>query len=309
MRKYRFFFVLLFVYSCCTSIVCAMRSIDCKSETDVVIDMDYFWSSDYKKNINDIKEIDLKNMRSRLKQELCLLPDATALDHLLYLSTIRKNNEKKTPFTQEQQDRFNSCFKTEQFVSYCFAINGVVIACAALLPFANLVGLSHCSNITQSECLSQVSSIMIPTVMASGGIFIEGFVSLCATGLLPDLSSRKANKVQDELAILSRNYATIAKYWIDIYFNSPEKAHYIVGQFDIEELKKRVKLKTYTTSVGNDLVNPLEEAWHFIKYNNILVTFTEIESYIYNKIHCREIVSLSRQIKLLGKIVHKKIQK
>ena len=45
------------------------------------------------------------------------------------------------------------------------------------------------------------------------------------------------------------------------------------------------------------MVSPLEEAWHFIKHGNVLVTFTEIENYLYNKI-------LSRRIESLEKIVH-----
>ena len=133
-----------------------------------------------------------------------------------------------------------------------------------------------------------------------------GFVSLYATGLLPDLSSRKANKVQDEIGDLNRRYATIAKYWIDIYFKYPEKAQYIARKIDIEELKLRARSKTYKTKAGGSLVAPLEEAWHFITHNTVLITFTEIENYLYNKIHSRHIDSLNERIESLEKIIQEK---
>ena len=159
------------------------------------------------------------------------------------------------------------------------------------MPFTNVVGLLQGSNSTQSEGLSQISTIIIPTAISVGGALVSGFMSLYATGILTERAARKANKVQDEIGYLSHTYATVAKYWIDIYFNYPEKARWIANKFDIEELKIRAQQKTHITKSGSFLVNSLEEAWHFIKQGTILVTFTEIENYLYNKIYRRQIQS------------------
>lgn len=273
---------------------------------DVAIDMHCFWSEGYHKNINDIQNLDLKVIRSSLKNEQFLPVHADTLYHLLYFSTIRKNNGIKTPFTQKQQAKFDAALKVKQSVPWCFGINGAVIVCTSLLPFTNLIGLSQCSNVTQTACLSQIATIMTPTLFSVVGSLAVGFVSLYATGFSPDISSRKADKVQDEIAYLSHKYATIAKYLIDIYFNCPEKARYIVDKFDIEELKKRAQSKTHKTKIGGSLVSPLEEACHFIKEQTVLITFTEIENYLYNKINHRHIELLNKRIESLEKTIHEK---
>jgi len=298
MHNYRFFFFSMVIAICCVRNACSMDlANDSDKKNDAVIHMRHFWSDDYSKNISEIENLDLKSIRLSLKDENHLSPHADALCHLLYLSTIRNNNAIKTPFTRKQQDRFDQALKIKRSVPWFFGINGVVIVCTALFPFTNLAALSQCSNATQTECLSQIATIMTPTVASVTGALAVGFVSLYATGISPDLSSRKADKVQDEIGHLSHKYATIAKYWIDIYFNCPEKAHYIADKFDIEEIKMRANLKTYKTKAGGSLVSPLEEAWHFIKHNTVLITFTEIENYLYNKI-------LSKRVESLEKIVH-----
>jgi hypothetical protein len=297
MRNYRFFFAMVIVV-CCAQSICAMEMVNCDDKkNDVAINMHHFWSEDYNKNISKIKDLDLKKIRSSLKAEAFLPTHADTLNHLLYLSTIGKKNKAKTLFTQKQQNKFDASVKIKRSVPWCFVINGAVIICTSLFPFTNLAGLSQCSNATQSECLSQTATIMTPAGISVAGALVVGFVSLYATGLSPDISARRADKVQDEIGHLSRNYATIAKYWIDIYFNCREKAEYIADKFDIDELRMRAQLKTYKTRIGGSLVSPLEEAWHFIKYNTVLITFTEIENYLYNKIHCRRIESLEKIVR------------
>ncbi len=155
-----------------------------------------------------------------------------------------------------------------------------------------------------TECLSQIATIATSTAASVVGAATVGFVSLYATGLSPDNSSRRANKVQDEIGHLSRNYATIAKYWIDIYFKHPDKAQYIAQKIDIEALKTRAQLKTHKKRSGSSLVTPLEEAWHFITYKTVLITFTEIENYLYNKIHKQDIECFKKRIESLERIVH-----
>jgi len=280
---------------------------------DVAIEMSHIWSSDYSKNINEIKNINLNGIRLKLKAENYLSPHADTLHHLLYLSTIRKKNREKTPFTQKQQSKFDTAFTVKRSVPWSFFVNGVVIGVTAMIPFTNFVSLVQCSNTTQSYCLAQTSAITIPTITSVVGALAVGFVSLYATGLSPDLSSRKANKVQDEIVHLSRKYATVAKYWIDIYFENQKQAEHIAEKFDIEELKLRAQQKTYKAKLGNSLVSPLEEAWHYIKYKTILITFTDIENYIYNKINCKQIEDLrtshelfEKRIELLEKMVHTK---
>jgi hypothetical protein len=297
MQNHRFFFLVMVVGTCCMHNLCAMELVkNDDKKKDVAINMQHFWSDDYTRNISSIQNLDLKKMRSGLKKEQFLPDHSDTLHHLLYLSTIR-NNDNKTLFTYKQQGKFDTALQVKQSVPLFFGINGAVIIGTALFSFTNLAGLLQCSNATQTYCLSQTSTIMTPTVTSVAGILLGGFVSLYATGLSPDLSSRKADKVQDEIGHLNRKYATIAKYWIDIHFSCPEKAQYIANQFDAEAIKQRAQLKTHKTKVGNDLVNPLEEAWHFIKHNNILITFTEIENYLYNKIHSRHIESLEKIVR------------
>lgn len=275
----------------------------------IAIEMRHFWSDNYSKNICTIKDLDLKSMRSHLKKEEFLLPNASALDHLLYLSTIRKKNEVKTLFTQKQQARFDIAFKIRRSVPWFFGINGAVIFGTALFPFTNFAELSQCANSTQLECLSQIAAIMTPTVASVAAAFTVGFVSLYATGLSPDISARKANKVQDELVYLRHKYATIAKYLIDIYFECPQQAEHIVNKFDIEELKKRAQVKIYKNKAGSSLVSLLEEAWHFIKCGNVLEKFTEIETYIYYKTSCRRIEALEQENKLYCKHIEALVER
>jgi hypothetical protein len=297
MHNYSSFVLAMFIGACCSQGACAMELVGYKKgQKDVEIDISDFWSKAYCKNIREVKNIDLKEMRSVLKKDVYLSSEANTLDHLLYFSTIRKNNPEKTLFTQQQQNKFDTALKIKRWVPRCFCINGIVIALTALIPFTNLAALSQCSNATAIECLSQTSAIMTPVIPSVVGALSVGFLSLYATGISPDRSSRKADKVQDEIGHLSRKYLTIAKYWIDIYFSSPEKANYIADKFDIAVLKKRANSKTCKTSSAGFLINPLEEAWHFIRHNEILETFTEIESYIYNKLNRREIESLKKTL-------------
>ena len=307
MRYYRFFLSTTFIGICFLQTTYAMDLSKHENENnDVAIKMSHFWSDDYSRNIQSIKDVDLKSMRLHLKKENYLSPHANALDHLLYLSTIQKNNTVKTLFTHKQQDKFDTAFAIRRSVPWFFGINGAVIALTSLFPLTNFVGLLQCANTTQSGCLSQASTTTIQTTVSIAGCLAVGFISLYATGLSPDLSSRKANQVQDEIGHLSHKYATIAKYLIDMYFECPQQARYIADRFDIEELKKRAKLKVYKNKAGSALVTPLEEAWHFIKYDTILEKFTEIENYIYNKRNCEKIVQLSERIEFLEAMVREK---
>ena len=85
------------------------------TKNDVAIEMYHFWSNDYNQNINNIKNVDLKEIRSTLNKEDFLSSSDDTLKHLLYLSTIRKNDD-KTLFTQKQQNKFDAAFKTKQSV-------------------------------------------------------------------------------------------------------------------------------------------------------------------------------------------------
>ncbi|HEX4069215.1 MAG TPA: hypothetical protein VHX42_03900 [Candidatus Babeliales bacterium] len=312
MHTYNFFFFAMIMGICWAqnsdTMELSKRNSDKKN--NVILDMHRFWSDDYRENISKTKNLDLKSMRWSLKKEQCLPSHANGLDHLLYLSTI-KNSNTKTLFTQKQQNKFDTAEKIKRSVPWFFGINGAVIAGTALFPFTNFVSLSQCSNVTVFECLSQTTTITISTVISVGGALAVGFVSLYATGLSPDLSSRKADKVQDEIGHLKDKYATISKYLIDIYFENPEQAQWIANKFDIAELTLRAQQKTHKSKAGKSLVSPLEEALHFIKYGNVLVTFTEIENYLYNKRNHSRIELLEKQneisekrIESLEKIIH-----
>lgn len=304
MQNYRFLFFGMIIGVCFGQSSYAMELAHCDDKkNNVAIDMHHFWSKEYTNDIGQIKNLDLKMMRSSLEREEFLPTHSDELHHLLYLSTINKNNTAKTLFTQRQQNKFDAYSKIKRSVPWCFGMNGAVIIGASLLSFMNFAGLSQCLNATQTECLSQIVTIMTPTVASVVGSFAVGFASLYATGLSPDIYARSADKVQDEILYLKDKYATLAKHWIDIYFDCREKAEYIAHEFDIEALRMRARLKTHKKKSGGSLVSHIEEAWHYIKYNNVLTKFTEIENYIYNKIACGRIESLELDLSLLKKIV------
>lgn len=284
--------------------------------TDRVISMHDCWAQDYTNNINAVKNIDLDEMVANLHDAVYLPDDANSLEHLLYLSTIQKGNEEKTPFSRKQQHKFNTAFNTRKRVPICFLANGVIIAVTALFGYTSLVALSQCSQTNQTNCVSQTSAIVIPTTITCVGTLLVGFSSLYATGILPDVSARKADKIQDKIGNLSSKYLTLAKYWIDIYFMYPDKAIDIAKRFDMDALQARIKAKTRNAKSGGRLVNPLKEAWHFIIHKHILVTFTEIESYLYskmnaqrNEVNAQQIVSLSKRIDELEHTIHEQDKK
>jgi hypothetical protein len=303
MNNFKFLSLIIVVVACYTQKIHTMELVNRDQKNDVAIEMRHVWSDDYTQNISAIHNLDLKSIRSSLKNEMYVLPHSDTLHHLLYLSTINKKNSTKTLFTQKQQDTFDAALRVKRAVPWWFGINGAVIAGTSLFPFINLSGLSQCSNATLTDCLSQTATILTPTGVVVAGALAVGFVSLYATGLSPDLSSRRADKVQDEIGHLNRHYATLAKYWIDIYFSCPEKAHYIADKFDIEELKLRAQLKTHKKRSGKSLVSSLEEAWRFIKHKTVSITFTETENYLYNKIHSQRIELLESELNLLKKTI------
>ena len=304
MQRYKILFFVMIVGVCYTQSAYAMELANYgDKKNDVIINTQHFWSEKYTKDISQTKNLDLKAMRASLEHAEFLPAHSDELHHLLYLSTIHKNNIIKTPFTQNQQNKFDAYLKTKRSVPLCFGINGVIIVGASLFPFINFAGLSQCLNATQTGCLSQIAIIMTPTVASVVGALAVGFSSLYATGLSPDIYARSADKVQDEIWYLKDKYATLAKHLIDIYFDCREKAEYIANELDIEALRTRAQLKTYKKKSGGSLVSPLEEAWHYIKNNTILIKFTEIENYIYNKISCGRIGFLEIELSLLKKIV------
>lgn len=280
-----------------------------KDKTDCVISMQHCWAQDYANNVDAIKNIDLESMVAVVQDELYLADNASSLEHLLYLSTVQEGNDAKTPFSRKQQHKFNTAFNTRKRVPLCFLANGVVIVFTALFVYANFVALSQCSQANQTDCVSQVSALATPTTIACIGALLVGFTSLYATGILPDVSARKADKVQDKIGNLSSKYLTLAKYWIDIHFMYPDKAFDIAKRFDMDALQARIKSKTCRAKSSERLVDPLKEAWHFIIHKHILITFTEIESYLYSKMNAQQIVSLSRRIDELEHTIHEKDEK
>lgn len=282
MNWYKFF---LLIVCAQVSFFDDLNAMDSVHEQDnCVVDMASYVHNDYRQSISDVGRCDLKAMRLNLEKDIFLPPSISVINHLLYLSTIQKDNTKKTLFTQNQQKKFDAALEIQRWVPRCFVINSGIIMLTASFPFTASIALLQCANATAVDCLSQTSVIFTPAAIATAGALAVGFSSLYATGISPDLSSRKADKVQDDIGSLHDDYLTVAKYWVDLYFDCPEKAEYIANLFDIDELKNRVALKTYKVKLANKIINPLEEAWCFIKNKQVLTTLTIIELYIYNKI-------------------------
>ncbi len=307
-KKINVFFL---IFSCFFSVnrIGAMESVIDFSDPihenhDRLISMQDCWAHDYANNINEVKNIDFNDIVSRLENEQYLPKNATSLEHLLYLSTVQRGDTIKTPFSEKQQHKFNTAYSTRKKVYGFFIVNGVIISLTALFGYPNFVALAQCSQANQTECVSQISALAAPATITFFGALMVGFVSLYATGILPDVSARKADKVQDKIGNLSSKYLTLAKYWIDIYFTYPDKAIDIAQRFDMDALKASIKLKTYNAKSGGMLVNPLKEAWHFIMNKHILVTFTEIENYLYSKMNSQQIVLLNKRIDELENTVH-----
>src|SRR5579872_6476185 len=103
MKKYTFFFLIIF----CVQNTHTMELAHRDTKDDVTINMRHVWSDDYTQNISAIHNLDLKNIRSSLKNEMYASPHSDTLQHLLYLSTISKKNNVKTLFTEKQQNKFD----------------------------------------------------------------------------------------------------------------------------------------------------------------------------------------------------------
>lgn len=299
---------LLYLVFICFNVVAMESVVDCgdyltDNRNDCIISMSDSWAQDYVNDISQVKNIDFNEIILRLRNEQYLPKDANSLAHLLYLSTVQEGDVIKTPFSEKQQYKFDTAFNTRKKVRTLFGINGVVIALTALFTYSNFIALEQCSQSNQTDCISQTSVLAAPATITFFGALLVGFVSLYATGILPDISARKADKVQDKIDNLSSKYLTLAKYWIDIYFMYPDKALDIAQRFDMHALKAIIKLKTHNAQSGGKLVNPLKEAWHFIMNKHILVTFTEIESYLYSKMNAQQITLLNQRIDELKNIV------
>lgn len=291
----------LYSFFICFNLV-AMESVidfgDCPTEKkdDRIIFMSDCWEPDYINNISEVKNIDFNEIILRLGNKQYLPKDATSLEHLLYLSTVHKGDVAKTPFSEKQQYKFDTAFNTRKKVRTFFGVNGLVIALTALFVYSNFIALEQCSQSNQTNCISQASVLAAPSTITFFGALMVGFVSLYATGILPDTSARKADKIQDKIDNLCSKYLTLAKYWIDIYFMYPDKAIDIAQHFDMDALKACITLKTHNAKAGGKLVNPLKEAWHFIMNKHVLVTFTEIENYLYSKINAQQIRLFRKEI-------------
>lgn len=286
-----------------------LNNYSANDKTHCSISMPDYWEKGYVNNIDAVKNIEVSEMVACLQDVIYLPDNATSLEHLLYLSTIQEGNDTKTPFSRRQQHKFDAAFNTRKKVPIWFLINGVIIAVVAPFGYTSLMGLSQCSQTNQTDCISQTSAILAPITIMCAGALAVGFSSLYATGILPDISARKADKIQDKIGKLSSKYLTLAKYWIDIYFMHPDKALEIANRFDMDALQARIKLKTCNAKSGGRLIDPLKEAWHFIKTKHILITFTEIESYVYSKMNAQKIVLLSARIDALENVVREQDKK
>src|ERR1044071_7834200 len=111
MQNYRFLFFWMIIGACFVQSSSAMEMVKYDKKDDVALNMHHFRSDDCNKKISYIKNLDLEGMRSSLQGEQFLPAHSDELHHLLYLSTIDKNNTTKTPFTLNQQNKFDACFK------------------------------------------------------------------------------------------------------------------------------------------------------------------------------------------------------
>lgn len=100
-----------------------------------------------------------------------------------------------------------------------------------------------------TDCLNAVATVSIPTIFNLGilnlffywfnsfvlifiaTILLLGIVSLYATGILPDQSSESSNKVQDKIRAIHEEYLTLAKYWVDVHFECPQKSQELVDRY------------------------------------------------------------------------------
>jgi hypothetical protein len=273
------------------------------------ISMHTYWEPKYANNIDDVKNLTVSEIVAELQNAQCLPKNPSSLEHLLYLSTVQKGDTVKTPFSSKQQCKFDNAFNTRKKVSVCFWMNAAVIAVTALFGYSNFAVLSQCSQTNQTDCISQISAVALPSTITCIGALIVGFTSLYATGILPDISARKADKIQDKIGSISSKYLTLAKYWIDIYCMHPDKARDIANRFDMDALQTCIALKTYNAKSARRLLDPLKEAWHYIMTKHILITFTEIENYLYSKINAQQNQLLSNRIDELEFLLREKDQK
>jgi hypothetical protein len=277
---------------------------------DVLINIGPLPSPRYSESINKMPQTEgLKRLRSDLVKKQFLPSNASSLEQLLYLSTINKDDKSKSLFTYAQQKKFDEAEGIKRWVRRCFVINAGVIIATALTPFTSAMSFLQCADENATHCLSSKPVILSPATISWFGALIVGFSSLYATGISPDLSARKADKVQDEIGDLHNRYATMAKHLVDIYFDDPQKGKDIVAMFDIAELKERAQAKTYRNKIGGNLISSLEEACNFIKTGNVLSQFTAIENYIRTEVNRKGAEADRKWIEALEKTIREQQNK
>lgn len=284
---------------------------------EYVIPMHEYKAHNAVNNIDALKNIDLTEMILGLQdehylpktvQKRSILSGATgSLKHLLYLSTIRKNENEKTPFSEKQQHKFNSAASVRNKVLIAFVVYFGIVVFTSVLEYTNLLdllgdGQTNQTGVNQTGTANTPQTIakkVTPATVKFLAELLAGVVSLGATGIMPDRSAREADKLQDRMSKLSAEYSKLAKYWIDISFMHPDKAREIAELYDMEALRERVKLKTNNAKLISSLIDPLEQARHFIMNDmneDVLPVFTEVHSYIRNKRNAQTIGLLSNRV-------------
>jgi len=272
-------------------------------DTGIFIPMNDFWSSEYASHIDEVKSNDLEEAASQLDKQMYLPDHARSLDHLLYLSSLNSNEKKRSPFTEKEQGKFDRALRIRKGVNEGFILNATVIILTAFFNPISFVVFTQCVQGNQTDCLSQTSATLIPVATLWIGAIMVGFASLYATGISPNRYAVCSDKIQDKMDSLGASYLTLAKFWVDLYFVHAEKATFMAKRFDLHALSKIIKRATYNSRSVWKLVNPLKEAWYFIMNNHLLVTFTEIESYLYNKLISQQNLLLHKRVEELEGLV------
>lgn len=189
-----------------------------------------------------------------LREEKESLPDRDYLLRLCFLTTIKEGND-KLPITRSESRIFDESHvadvKTNAWLGWraisCYALLATSSGALNFLGYAEIAHISERANMTEtSNAADSVDSdnkifttSLICTAAAVVGL-MTNWAGLWWTGRHPDVSSNKANKQQNRIHLLQREYWDLALELINLYKNKNNRplAVALAKEIDLNTIAK-----------------------------------------------------------------------
>jgi hypothetical protein len=201
---------------------------------------------------------------------------AKAQQELLYLSTIRRNQAQRSPYTLQEERVFNAAKLADGVTFVALWVNIAVIFVFASLSLINLIAWDK-----------KLSAGVVGTIVGIVGLvqILPQVYATFATGINPDWASRTANRQQDAIGEVKDRFKNLGITLVNYHFNKPLLAQLIAQEMKIEELKSALISHSGLKS-AELVVRPLEEACNFVNTQFLAETpiNAEVYTYIYSKL-------------------------